>query len=171
METPVVKRGRRRQQAYLVLLSGVMALVSLIAVVGTRGSMPQTVVGWLGFVLFGAAALLFTYQVLHPPGLYLDASGFVVRGATFKRRHEWADVSAFVVARRPYGSTSRLLPLDAVYYDNLKPAASRWAKRWKRLNKSVAGHDLMMLPDNYGMTAEGLADELNRRRDEALAHR
>ena len=159
-------RGQRGQQAYLLLLGVVMTVACLIVVLVARRDLFDVVVGWIGITFFGAGNLLFLYQLLCPPTLYVDAAGFVVKGATFKRRRAWADVSAFVVAIRPYAH-SRVLPRHAVYYDLVKPTESRWAARWRRLNRAVAGHD-EMLPDNYGLSAEELADTLNRRRVRAL---
>ena len=161
-----VMRGQRGQQAYLLTLGVVMTAASLIVIVVARRDLSGLVIGWIGLILFGSGTLVFVNQLLYPPTLCLDAAGFIVRGATFRRRRAWVDVSEFVVAKGPH-SRSRVLARDTVYYDLVKPAQGRWANRWRSLNRALVGHD-EMLPDNYGLSADELAKELNRRRAQVV---
>ena len=171
-EPATVVRANRRRFGYLIAKGCVVTLVSILLLLTARNNGLAVVVGWIGTTVFGIATLIFGCQFVDPPALSIDRFGFVV--IAFRRSHRvaWTDTSPFVVRPRP-SSPIRAIPValahkDAVYFDYVIPPRNGAVGRIRAFNRSVAGHDGMLLADNFGLAPEELAEMLNRHRRAAL---
>jgi uncharacterized protein (DUF58 family) len=101
---------------------------------------------WFGAVFFGALAVALVVSTLRSrSGLELAPEGFTVRSLTGGERIAWGDVRRFRVGRQPGRGAM-------VAYD------------------LRAGDQEGVLPDNYGMHAEELAELLELWRQEGPMH-
>lgn len=145
---PLELAPTRWKYALLLLLSVGFVAMGVYLLPAGQGMLAW---GCIGF--FGLCALVFAISLLpNASGLRLEDTGFVVRSLFRSHRTEWKDVGGF----RPVRIGNRVV----VGFDYIPGALSPNA-RLRRVSSALAGVE-GALPDNYGLSAEALADLLNR---------
>jgi hypothetical protein len=143
------------------------AALSMLLTIGcllmANGNAPASW-AWPVSIFFGIGTLLFVLQLVPGAGsLTLDADGFETRlFYFFRNRSRWKNVAHIKVA-------TPALPLASAKVKFVWFNDSRWNGRWfTPKESSVSGYDAG-LGDTYGLSAEALADLMNRWREQALA--
>jgi hypothetical protein len=147
MELPVTLRSSRKKT--LLMLGGSLAFVAA----GFWLTLEQPLTGYLCVVFSGLCAVVFCVNSLpNSSYLRLTPEGFTMCSMFQCRSIEWRHVSKFGVS---HIGTRKMVGWDPAH------PISKVGKATKLLSGYVSA-----LPDTYGLTAENLADLLNRLRDE-----
>jgi len=137
-------------------------LVLLICAAFTAGGIAMVADGatggWFVLVFFGLGVPLSIAAMLPGAGgLTLDRNGFEITNLFRRQSYVWPDVSGFEAARIPPAGN------NMVVFDHAGAVGRTVAK----LNVSLVGRNAG-LPDTYGLSADVLADLMDRWRDRAV---
>jgi hypothetical protein len=107
---------------------------------------------WLGVIFFGLGVLVFSWLLIRPQRLSLDAEGFTVAGGMIRTpwKIRWQDVSEFLVIQLPRGG--KMVGFNYVPGARKTSALSRVA----RMSGADGG-----LPKSWPGSVEDMVDELN----------
>ncbi len=107
---------------------------------------------WLGIIFFGFCSIVFALQLLpNASYLRLTPEGFTMCSLFRSHSYSWTEIENFAV-----GHASRM---KTVVFNH--PSFHTKQATLKKANKKFFGFEAC-LPDTYGMSAEELADLLNR---------
>lgn len=152
----IIRGSRGKTSAYLL---GSLAFVGTAIWLLNQPTV-ESVWLWPCLAFFGLGALVFTWLLIRPQVLILDASGFKLSGGLIRspKYIPWRDVQGFFVYRLPVAGS------NLVGY-NFEPDARKDASiiRW---NRRLGADDA--LPDGWSLSAEKMAEELNAYRLQAL---
>jgi hypothetical protein len=143
---PVVYRPKKAKTLLFLLLCLAFVACGLLMIHEGKAF------GWLGVAFFGLGVIVFTLQLLFDCShLRVSSSGIEVRSLWRTHSYKWSDISHFF----PGQISSRSM----VLFD-YSPAYHK-SQIGRVVAKTLTGAE-GALPDNYGFTAEALAEHLNQ---------